>query len=146
MTTCFTGSEMSLPKTKIQWHFPKLKYNGMRLADLAGPESPAWPSGWSGLGFPQQAGACWKEGESRTGSRWDEDGSLFYFLTIKVSVEAAEGKEAGIGQCRHCHTYPRAEARCIHCRCPEQRLPQCLGHGPHPSCWGQLTVHKEMDN
>lgn len=141
---CFTGSEMSLPKIKVQWHFPKLKYNGMRLADLAGPESPAWPS--SGLGLPQQAGACWKEGESWAGSRWDEVGSWFCFPTLNISVEAAEGKEAGIGQCRHCHMCPCAKACCIHCRCPVPRLPQCLGHAPHPSCWGQLTVHKETDN
>lgn len=77
-----------------------------------------------------KAEACWRKGESRAGSRWDQDGSWLCFLTINVSVEAAEEKEAGTGQCRYCHACPCARlaastagAPCEGCRSAQDMLP-----------------------
>lgn len=79
MASYFTGSEMSLPKTKAQWHFPRLKHNGMSLTALAGSESSALLHTWSGQGFQHER----EKTESRHWE-WEEQGWFpIQFLILK---------------------------------------------------------------
>lgn len=123
--TVFYRSEMSLPKTKEQWHFPRLKYNGMRLVALAGSESSALLHTWSGEGFQQWAGLL----KDRTQALGKGRAGLLpvQFLIPKyIYFKAEDGEELCTSLCSGCCTCPLPEAPCNNCRCPMTCSPSSL--------------------
>lgn len=128
MTSYFTGSEMSLPKTKVQWHFPRLKYNGMRLAALAGSEDSALLHTQSGEGFQQQARLLKDRSRQRGELGWLP---VQFLIPDYISSKAVDEEEPCTSQSSSCFTCPCPEAPCIHCRCPMPRLWHYPGLIPH---------------